>query len=196
MGKRSNHGQEQLVPHPRFGVEPLVSGLNIPRKAIEEGHWSYKYEAIFPESVLVADTATQNYSIYPRKYYVDMLERCEACKRPFIFFAREQKYWFETLRFYVDARCIHCPECRRDTQWIRRRLKRYSDLSAKSIKSEDELKQLINDGTYLLRRGVLRNLGRLGHLKNEGIKRIPDYPGTKHLVETLSRVRLLGANEP
>jgi hypothetical protein len=167
----------------------MVSGVKVPRDKIERGHWSYGYQTIYPESVLVADTSKQNYSIYPREYYVDLLEYCRTCNRPFIFFAREQKHWFETLRFFVDARCVLCPECRRDSQTHRRRLRRYSDLFAKPTKSARDLMHLVNDGAYLLRRGVLRNLSTLGRLKNEAARRIPDYQGTLQLAEVIKRAR-------
>ena len=103
-----------LVPHGRYGARPIPSGLTVPEAEIRRGFWRHDREKLFPESVLLADVAKQNYAIYPRKYYVDMLRRCQGCERPFIFFAREQRHWYETLRFHVEADCVHCPTCRHD----------------------------------------------------------------------------------
>ena len=50
---------------------------------------------------------------------------------------------------------------------------------------------LVDDGLYLLARGVLRDLGRLGHLKNEALKRIAEYPGTEALAQAIKRARRL-----
>ena len=189
MGKRKNHGTSDLVRHPRYGAAPVSSGLAVPKEEILHGHWSYQRDTIYPESVLVADASKQNYATFPRKYYVDVLRYCRSCNRGFIFFAREQKHWFETLRFYTDADCVHCTDCRRENQTVRRRLRRYSDLIAKVTKTKRDFTALVDDAAYLLRRGVLRRLDRLGHLKNEASKRIPEYPGTKQLAELLKHTR-------
>lgn len=49
---------------------------------------------------------------------------------------------------------------------------------------------LVDDAAYLLQRGVLRGLSRLGQLKDKAIKHIPDYAGTKALVVALSNARV------
>ncbi len=41
-----------------------------------------------------------------------MLAVCRTCARTFLFFAREQQYWYEDLHFYIDTDCVHCPTCR------------------------------------------------------------------------------------
>ena len=56
--------------------------------------------AYFPESAIPADESRQNYSVIPRLCYVDELRRCRKCDRDFIFFAREQHFWYEVLRFW------------------------------------------------------------------------------------------------
>lgn len=187
MAKCKTQAANDMVSHPRYGTAPISSGVVLPEAEIRRGHWDYDDEVIYPESVLIADASKQNYSMYPRKYYVDMLKTCRGCKRPFIFFAREQKHWFETLRFYVDADCVHCPECRRNNQTLRRRLRRYSDLQSHGSPSLKDLMDLVDDGLYLFERGVLRNLSRLGQLKNAARKRIAEYPGTEALEQAIER---------
>lgn len=189
MGKRKDHGTPELVHHPRYGAVPSTSGLSVPKDELLHGHWSYQRDTIYSQSVLVADVSKQNYATFPRRYYVDVLRNCRTCNRRFIFFAREQKHWFETLRFYTDADCVHCTDCRRENQTVRRRLRRYSDLMAKATKTQKDFTALVDDATYLVRRGVLRRLDRLGHLKNEASKLIPEYPGTRQLAELLKRTR-------
>ncbi|WP_405632352.1 zinc-ribbon domain containing protein [Pseudoalteromonas sp. Ld20] len=41
------------------------------------------------------DPRKQRYCIYPRNLYIDIQKQCVDCHRPFIFFAKEQQYWFE-----------------------------------------------------------------------------------------------------
>lgn len=145
---------------------------------------------IFPETALIANTTLQNFAVYPRKYYVDILKECRQCHRPFIFFAREQRYWFETLKFYVDADCVHCPKCRRESRVLQRRLRRYSDLFAKKDITRKELMFLVDDARHLLERGVLKNLSNLGSVKNKAMKEIPEYQGVLELAEAIKAAKL------
>ena len=178
-----------FVEHPRYGSVPHTSGVKVAEDRIREGFWSLRQEAMFPESVLLADTSKQNYAVFPRAYYVDVQRQCRMCNRPFIFFAREQCYWYETLRFFVDADCVHCPACRRESRTSQRRIRRYSDLMAKPVHTTGELETLVDDALYLFVRGALRNLSTLGALKNKALKAIPMHPGTSALAEALAKTR-------
>lgn len=147
------------------------------------------HETIFPETVLPANPERQNYALYPRTYYVDVARTCRTCHRPFLFFAREQRYWFETLGLFVDADCVLCPACRRQSRAIQRRLRRYSDLYAKPAPSRKELMFLVDDAIYLVEHGVLRNLDNVGALKNRAAKAIAEYPGVAALSAVLKAAR-------
>ena len=48
-----------------------------------------------------------------------------------------------------------------------------------------ELEQLIDDACWLLARGALRDLDRLGQLKNRVKVRMPDHPGVAQLQEAI-----------
>lgn len=179
----------KYVRHRRYGAHSIPSGTAFSEAEIRGGHWSYRGKNIFPESALLADTAKQNYSMYPRHFYVDVAQLCRECGRPFLFFAREQRYWFETLGFYVDADCVHCPECRRDSQAMRRRLRRYSDLRQIEAPTRKELMFMVEDAAYLLERGALRDLNSLGNLKNQARKAIPEFEGTEALAVAIADAR-------
>jgi Zn-finger protein len=178
-----------LVPHPRHGSTPHVSGLEYSEGQIRAGFWRHQREHLFAQSVLVADASKQNYSVFPCEFDVDVLRTCRNCSRPFIYFAVEQRHWYETLRFSIDADCVLCSPCRRDARSVRRRLRRYSDLRHKPTRSQKELMFLVDDGAYLVARGVLRNLSTLGQLKNEALRLIPEYRGTAALVQALAHAR-------
>lgn len=186
---KSTTSSGQYVPHPRYGASPRPSGVQIPETDLRRGYWRLRRETLFLETALIAETTKQNFAVYPRKYYVDVLRSCRTCHRPFIFFAREQRYWYETLRFFVDADCVRCPDCRRDSRAVHRRLRRYSDLFAKAEPTRKELMFMVDDGIYLLAHGVLKNLHNLGAMKNRAMKEIPDYPEVACLAEAIKAAR-------
>ena len=45
--------------------------------------------------------------------YIDAELRCEDCGQAFVFAAAEQRYWYETLKFWVQSRPKQCITCRR-----------------------------------------------------------------------------------
>ena len=185
-----------FVPHPRYGSTPTRSGVRgFTGQEIADSHWQYDVATLYPESVLVADTSRQNYSMYPRPFYVDMRRTCRSCSRPFIFFAAEQKHWFEVLQFYVDADCVHCPECRQQRIAAKREFQRYTALVSIEKPSVAELKLLVNLTVSLLAQGVLKNRTRLGQLKNTALKQIPAYSGTLALVEALQDVDISSSDD-
>ena len=190
MNKSKRSPSNNIVPHPRFGSESLNSGVQgISREAILRSYWGYGTEQIFPESVLMADANKQNYSVFPRQCYVDMLKTCRSCARPFIFFAAEQKHWFEVLGFYVDADCVHCPECRQNRRAAKREVQRYSQLVQIAEPTNLELQELVNIAGHLFAQGTLKNLARLGQLKNRASQHIPDYAGTAALAHALQQAQ-------
>lgn len=61
----------------------------------------------------------------PKYYFVDIPRVCVQCRAPFVFSAREQKHWYETLKFNFDSiatRCLDCRRKRRSDQALRRQL--------------------------------------------------------------------------
>lgn len=56
----------------------------------------------------------QRYCDYtPYFMYVDRPATCRSCGKGFIFSRSEQKYWYETLRFWVQSHPVRCAPCRR-----------------------------------------------------------------------------------
>lgn len=156
---------------------------------IRFGFWGLGNAVIFPETVLVADTSKQNYAIYPRRYYVDILRNCRECRRPFLFFAQEQRYWFEELQFFVDADCVHCSECRARKHDAKTQLARFSAAMKETNLSRKDLMTLIDDAADLLQAGVVSNLSKLGALKNRALRECGEYPGTSRLAQALGEAR-------
>jgi hypothetical protein len=49
----------------------------------------------------------------PHLAYFNLRLNCEDCRHDFAFSAKEQRFWFEQLKFWVWARPKHCLKCRR-----------------------------------------------------------------------------------
>ena len=158
------NNSSKYVKHPRFGSNPIPSGCNFSSYDIERAHWRYSDLKYFPETAIPANTEKQNYSIYPRSIYVDIEVKCEVCKRPFIFFAREQQYWFEGLGFWVDAHCTKCPDCRKKDQEIKSMQINYQKLVSKKDRTESENKQLKQVALELYQLGFIKDTSKVnGH---------------------------------
>lgn len=50
----------------------------------------------------------------PYLAFFDLTNVCLKCNREYIFRKEEQKYWYETLKFWVQSKPNHCPMCRQD----------------------------------------------------------------------------------
>lgn len=187
--RKRRPSRQHFVNHPHHGASPHNWGKTVPEAEIRQSFWRLRDAAIFPESALIARSADQNCGISPRPYYVDIVRTCRSCARKFIFFAVEQQYWFETRGFNVNSDCVDCPECRRQKRLIKRRLDRYSRLMKQAARTEDEMRNAVDDASFLFERGVLSKLTPLGALKNEALRAIPSYPGTIRLGRLLARAK-------
>jgi hypothetical protein len=49
----------------------------------------------------------------PKYYYLDRERTCVQCGQDFIFSAKEQKFWYETLKFNFNSEAIRCMTCRK-----------------------------------------------------------------------------------
>ena len=145
-----------IVVHPVYGAGPTVSGIAVPVEAIRRGARLYGDEEFFPGSVLVADTRKQNYSVYPKKYYVDVLNECLSCGAPFVFFAQEQKHWYETLRLHVATDCLSCSHCRAQAIANRQPLKRLSNCAVAAVSTGQRATTWVGHAVVLMGAAVLR----------------------------------------
>jgi hypothetical protein len=161
----------KFVDHPRYGQRPNLTGLNPdPTRANVNLHWSTKtfqevvakYEAIvgkkwphgdysasmkgqrIPNTAIAADTSRQIATV-PVTHYFDLERHCCDCQRLFIFFADEQKYWYEELGFTLNSSCVRCVECRKEQQRIARQRKRYESLfqiTARTVEQTLEMAEI------------------------------------------------------
>jgi hypothetical protein len=123
----------------------------------------------------------QNFGVIPRGWYADILKKCRDCRRKFIFYAEEQRHWYEVLGFTIDADCVRCPECRRADQTLRRRFQRYSNAIARTDLTDDEFATLVGDAAFVWDNGLLKKRDKLKRIRNQARRRIPNHPATREI---------------
>ncbi len=88
--------------------------------------------------------ANQTYCDYsPYLAYFDRDFECESCESTFVFAKKEQKFWYEELKFWVQSMPKHCKSCRKEIRKEKQYHKRIAELNEKqgSLKI-DELSEL------------------------------------------------------
>ena len=78
-------------------------------------------EEDLPEGSVLANTQVQHCGLGgPRRFYFPMMQPCRACGQTFTFSTDEQKYWYETLRFWNESVPNKCPPCRHTVRRYRK----------------------------------------------------------------------------
>jgi Probable zinc-ribbon domain len=176
-----------LVPHPRYGAAPRRSGLSLPDDLVRECWGGWRDERFFPATALQA-TASGGYW-RTHGYYVDVLKTCETCHRHFVFFAREQRFWYETLRAHRHAEPRGCVPCRGAARARQARLLRWERASHASRLSVREMLALVDDAAALCEDGVLRRPEVLGALKNRAFRQCGESVRIDRLVRAIAGMR-------
>lgn len=120
----------QFVKHPRHGQGPHITGLN---PETDYGgdvflHGHSPKECRIPNTAIRANLLRQTAATIPVTHYFDVKRRCQNCGKPFIFFAKEQKYWYEELGFGLNSDCIRCVPCRKKQRSLAEFREKYEDL--------------------------------------------------------------------
>ena len=184
------------VEHPRYGSQPRVTGLNVDKHAIGVHVRAYSQEELallskdrswlgvdasrigflIPGTAIVADPSRQHGSSVLNTHYYDIERNCRDCGRPFLFFAEEQRHWYEELGFPVDADCIRCHPCRRACQDLDRIVQRYEELLKVKEPSPEIQAELADHRISLVQAGRfhVRQLEQVRAF----LSRHPDHPKT------------------
>lgn len=173
---------QEYVEHPRYGQGPRVTGLNpSPSDPNVHLHWNTtslaeKYcrfggEVAFsieiawytpteprlariPNTAIEADPKELVHVFHAVTHYFDLERVCADCEKPFIFFAEQQKCWYEVLKLRFEVDCIRCHSCRKKKRDRARLLKRYESLIHSEHKSEVELLELASCCVQLVEQGL------------------------------------------
>lgn len=173
-----------FVEHPLYGRGPRITGLDPSpgnpkvhlnsntisvREIIENyeavvGPWPYG-DAMTDRGVrrirntaVAADVQAQTAATIPVTHYFDLERVCVDCDSPFIFFAEEQKHWYEKLGFKLDADCVRCIRCRKKQQRIAGQRRTYETMFhmdrsvEQNLQMADACLSLIEAGAFPKRR--------------------------------------------
>ncbi len=113
-----------------FGSIPLIPRVSIGVDGTVYRGFEYDpdYAPPLPKGAIRGDVERQDFnSVWdvPRYFYVDIQRTCVQCGEAFVFGAREQKHWYETLKFHYDSvatRCVDCRSKRRSDRALRKEL--------------------------------------------------------------------------
>lgn len=144
----------EYVEHPRYGRGPRFSGIRPEDIPLGYRMKSYVSARTIGGTAVKADLEKQSFSCVPVLYYFDLERQCVDCGRPFIFFAEEQKHWYETLGFALDADCIRCIDCRNREHTIQRMRRRYEELLHRQNLSIEEQFEVVENALALIECGV------------------------------------------
>ena len=184
------------VAHPRYGQAPQSTGFDPnPNSPDVHLHWNTPYPRTkgqlrlierllgtpwsFPNdgtqmicgTAIVADLYRQTPGTMPVTHYYDLDKVCRDCARRFIFFAEEQKHWYEELGFPLEADAVRCPLCRKQVQVTRRKRARYERLFHLPFPTVAESMEMADCSLTLIEEGIFH------------------YRQTQHVRMLLNRVR-------
>ena len=164
-----------------FGNIPLVersldTGYG---KTVEYYQLDLTYKPKLPKGAVAGDPTRQNFCPLchvPYYYYVDKERMCVQCGKSFIFSAKEQKYWYESLKFYLDSVAIRCLSCRKQRRSEKALAAQISAAQAKLNDSPDDLHALLEDAESRTRYYQKTGKGNLNRAIASARKAIKIWP--------------------
>ncbi len=145
-----------FVGHPRFGKGPRTTGVDVADSPDGKVycHWHSPVGVRVPNTAVVADVTRQAPATLHVTHYFDARRSCRKCGRPFLFFAEEQKYWYEELRFPLEADCLECAPCRKDAHQLQAARRKYEALLAAPARPEADTLRLVECALSLVEASV------------------------------------------
>lgn len=160
-----------FVEHPRYGRGPRYTGIDFatgPVRTLFQGlilflwgtgehpHWRIVFEPSrkVPNTGVLADRSKHGNTYSTVTHYFDEIVGCETCGRKFLFFAEEQKHWYEELGFNLAADCRDCPACRKVRHGLRKTQRRYEALHATEARTDEESLEMAEAALDLYEAGI------------------------------------------
>ena len=219
---------DDFAEHPRYGQRPHLTGLNpnaldrdvhLHWRALRHDEVVARYESAtgqqwpygpsgmethgarrVPNTAVVADVARQVRRPVQVTHYFDVERQCADCDRWFIFFAQEQKHWYEELRFPLESDCVRCFECRQRERGIDRCRKEFESLSQLNQRTPQQCLDMADACLTLIEAGVFtaRQTERVRMLFNslpeeDDLRNRPTY---KRLANRLQKIESGGLPLP
>ena len=188
----------EFVVHPRYGQRPRITGLN----PIEDlgrtfFHWHSAQGVRVPNTAIAADLSRQSPATVQVTHYFDAKRQCQDCGKPFLFFADEQRHWYEELGFPLESDCVRCVQCRKRQQGLARTRERYEELFHLPARTSDQQLEFAECCLSLVEAGTFHQR-QLAHVRSI-LKGIPPEldPGERGRLTSLwTRVRRLEEAAP
>jgi hypothetical protein len=145
-------------------------------------------------TAILANLSRQSAATVAVTHYFDLDRICRDCRRPFIFFAEEQKYWYEVLQFSLNFDCVRCVPCRKRQQSIARLRRRYEELCHVSERSLEEVLEMADCCLSLIEQAVFASkcLQNVRTLLNRLASQTDDVIALRRN-ELMARVRAIDA---
>ncbi len=101
--------------HSSYGEIPIVERTTTWNGRVYKWReYDPDYQPPLPKGAVRGEPRRQLYCHdVPKYFYVDEPRTCLQCKQPFVFGAKEQKYWYETLKFNFASHAVRCLACRK-----------------------------------------------------------------------------------
>ncbi len=148
--------EENWEVHPRYGNQPRFTGLN-PLQFKDGAFLGWHGEDCrIPGTAITANPDSQVGACVQITHFFDHGMHCADCGRAFIFFAEEQKFWYETLKMPLDVNCIRCLACRKAKRDIAGLRATYEQLLSRPDRTVDDDLELTNAGLSLVEDGVFQ----------------------------------------
>ena len=201
--------QNGYVEHPRYGPVPRYTGLDADMNS-REVHLHYRLRTytrplldyfrragqqvpeigeddpkLIPSTAIAADLTKQTPATVPVSHYYDEERRCIECRRLFVFFAEEQRYWYEELHFPLDADCVRCYPCRRREQDSEKLRREYEELVTLAKPSPDDLARMAFARLLLVESGRFHSQ-QLDHVRTF-LRQHPDHEQSPAIRARLDR---------
>lgn len=186
-----------FAAHPRFGKAPRPTGLDPVDK--HDGsvflHWHSGLGVRVPGTAIIANTSEQCSATVHVTHYFDTRRVCRTCGCHFLFFAAEQRHWYEVLKFPLEADCLECVPCRKAERKLRALQQRYAALLSNTERPEAETIELIECGVLLVEAAIFsaKSLPRLRSL----LRSILATSASAHHAQAMAlQTRLKAAERP
>lgn len=117
-GAKNSRPEPRTKRHPLYGDIPLVEVIrrDTDGREIRWFDFDRSYRPALPKGAVLGDLDQQHFCPMchlPRFFYLDQTRQCAECGRDFVFSGKEQKFWYEELKFHFDSVAIRCLDCRR-----------------------------------------------------------------------------------
>jgi hypothetical protein len=161
------------------------------RKLPQTSFYSHDVRRI-PNTAIPADLSRQTPATVAATHYFDLDRMCCDCGRRFIFFAEEQKHWYEELGFGLESDCVRCVECRKREQGLAQKARRYEELFHEPNRTAEQNLEMAECCVVLMESSIfgLRQTQRVRKLLNKVADDV-DPTVRSRCEELAARVRLL-----